>query len=146
MNHSPLRWLTSGISQWDPDICHKISWKTSQASGLYSLVTEVDQPGTCGDIWNHHSVSSINKMRKTAEDSSSETLNFFTKPFTFCQCEKLVPPIASLVTQDSVIMHSYQNLSCLRSDVDYVKFMSNDTAEELLTPFYKTLTFVVNAV
>ena len=59
MNHSPMRWLTSGISQWDPDICHRISWKTSQASGLYSLVTEVDQPGTCGDIWNHHSVSSI---------------------------------------------------------------------------------------
>ena len=54
MNHSILRWLTSGISQWDPDICHRISWKTSQASGLYSLVTEVDQPGTCGDIWNHH--------------------------------------------------------------------------------------------
>ena len=59
MNRSPLHWLTSDISQWDPDICHKISWKTSQASRLYSLVTEVDQPGICGDIWNHHSVSSI---------------------------------------------------------------------------------------
>ena len=59
MNHSPLHWLTSDISQWDPDICNKISWKTSQASRLYSLVTEVDQPGICGDIWNHHSVSSI---------------------------------------------------------------------------------------
>ena len=32
MNHSPLHWLTSGISQWDPDICHKIFWKTSQGS------------------------------------------------------------------------------------------------------------------
>ena len=41
MNRSPLHWLTSDISQWDPDICHKISWKTSQASRLYSLVTEV---------------------------------------------------------------------------------------------------------
>ena len=59
MNRSPLHWLTSDISLWDPDICHKISWKTSQASRLYSLVTEVDQPGICGDIWNHHSVSSI---------------------------------------------------------------------------------------
>ena len=59
MNRSPLHWLTSDISQWDPDICHKISWKTSQASRLYSLATEVDQPGICGDIWNHHSVSSI---------------------------------------------------------------------------------------
>ena len=59
MNHSPLHWLTSDISQWDRDICHKISWKSSQASRLYSLVTEVDQPGICGDIWNHHSVSSI---------------------------------------------------------------------------------------
>ena len=29
MNRSPLHWLTSGISQWDPDICHKIFWKTS---------------------------------------------------------------------------------------------------------------------
>ena len=59
MNRSPLHWLTSGISQWDPDICHKIFWNTSQGSRLYSLVTEVDQPGTCGDIWNPHSVSSI---------------------------------------------------------------------------------------
>ena len=37
MNRSPLRWPTSGISQWDPDIYGKISWKTSQAPRLYSL-------------------------------------------------------------------------------------------------------------
>ena len=33
--------------------------KTSQTFRLYSLVTEGDQPGTCGDIENHHNVSSI---------------------------------------------------------------------------------------
>ena len=59
MNRSPLLWPTPGISLWDPNICHRISWKISQASRLYSLVTEVHQPGGCGDIWNHHSVSSI---------------------------------------------------------------------------------------
>ena len=59
MNRSPSPSQIYGISQWYPDICHKISWKTSQASRLYSLVTEVDQPGTCNDIWNHYSVNSI---------------------------------------------------------------------------------------
>ena len=51
MNHSPLHWLTSGISQWDPDICQEFFERLLKPQGLYSLVTEVDQPGTCGDIW-----------------------------------------------------------------------------------------------
>ena len=39
-------WYFSVISY----ICHKISEKTSRATRLDSLVTKVDQPGTCGDI------------------------------------------------------------------------------------------------
>ena len=30
--------------------------------------------------------------------------------------------------------YSHQTLSCLRSGVDYSRFIGNDTAEELLTP------------
>ena len=71
MNRSPLRWLTSGISQWDPDICHKISWKTSQASRLYSLLTESINHAlvvifeiiivwtascTSNELWNIHTI------------------------------------------------------------------------------------------
>ena len=40
---------------------------------------------------------------------------------------------------ERIIPHSHQNLSCLRSGVDYSQFIGNDTAEELLTPLLRQL-------
>ena len=37
--------------------------------------------------------------------------------------------------------HSHQNLSYLRSGVDYPRFLDDDTAEELLTPLLRQLNF-----
>ena len=33
-----------------------------------------------------------------------------------------------------LIPHSHQSLTCLKSGVDYSRFIGNDTAEELITP------------
>ena len=37
MNRSPLHWLTSGISQRDPDICHKIYERLLKPQGYIAL-------------------------------------------------------------------------------------------------------------
>ena len=37
--------------------------------------------------------------------------------------------------------HSHQSLNCLRSSVDYSRFIGNDTAEELLTPLLRQPNF-----
>ena len=39
------------------------------------------------------------------------------------------------------IPHSHQNLSCVKTGVDYSRFTVNDTAEELLTPLLRQLYF-----
>ena len=36
---------------------------------------------------------------------------------------------------------SHQNLSCLRSGVEYPRFTNDDTTEELLTPLLRQLNF-----
>ena len=40
-----------------------------------------------------------------------------------------------------VIPHSDQNLSCLRSGLEYPRFIDDDTGEELFTPFLRQLNF-----
>ena len=60
-----------------------------------------------------------------------------------------VPGIISLSIKDSYSAPGTeipstgftQNLSCLRSSVYYPRFIGNDTAEELLTPFLRQLKF-----
>ena len=41
----------------------------------------------------------------------------------------------------TIIPHSHQNLSCLRSGADCSRFMGNDTAKKLLTPLLRQLNF-----
>ena len=50
-----------------------------------------------------------------------------------------------MVLTPSFIPSSHQNLGCLTSGVDYLRFIDDDTAEELLTPLF-FLMFDVNAV
>ena len=40
-----------------------------------------------------------------------------------------------------LVLHSHQNLSCLRSSMDYAGVIGNDTAEKLLTPLLRQLNF-----
>ena len=40
-----------------------------------------------------------------------------------------------------IIPHSHQNLTSLRSDVDYSRFIGNDTTEELLISLLGQLNF-----
>ena len=49
--------------------------------------------------------------------------------------EKVVPLFCALLP------NSHQKLSCLRSGVDYPRFIDDDTAEELLRPLLRQLDF-----
>ena len=42
----------------------------------------------------------------------------------------------------SLITHSHQNLSCIKTGVDCPRFIGNDTAEELFTPLLRQLNFL----